>query len=407
MKALRNYLDKIKPNYEKGGKYEKWLPVFESFETFLYVLGDTTPKKGAHIRDAIDLKRVMSIVVIALIPAMLVGMWNVGAHYYASIGEQATLMESLGYGFIRVLPLIVVSYVAGLGTEFVFVFIKGKEIEEGFLVSGLLIPLIVPVDVPLWMVAVATIFSVIIAKEAFGGTGMNVFNPALVTRAFLFFAYPAQMSGDKVWVHGLSAGEGIIDGFSGATPLANAAAGSFDKFPTVFDMALGAIPGSIGETSFIAIMIGAAILLYTGVGSWKIMLSVFFGGLIMGAILNLGAAGELISTSEKAHEIGMGLMAAKSNPYLALPWFQHILLGGFAFGAVFMATDPATAAQTEKGKWIYGFLIGFIAILVRVLNPAFPEGVMMAILFMNVFAPLIDHYIVKANIKKRLKRAKA
>jgi Na+-transporting NADH:ubiquinone oxidoreductase subunit B len=404
MKALRNYLDKIKPNYEKGGKYEKWLPVFESFETFLYVLGDTTPKKGAHIRDAIDLKRVMSIVVIALIPAMLVGMWNVGAHYYASIGEQATLMESLGYGFIRVLPLIVVSYVAGLGTEFVFVFIKGKEIEEGFLVSGLLIPLIVPVDVPLWMVAVATIFSVIIAKEAFGGTGMNVFNPALVTRAFLFFAYPAQMSGDKVWVHGLSAGEGIIDGFSGATPLANAAAGSFDKFPTVFDMALGAIPGSIGETSFIAIMIGAAILLYTGVGSWKIMLSVFFGGLIMGAILNLGAAGELISTSEKAHEIGMGLMAAKSNPYLALPWFQHILLGGFAFGAVFMATDPATAAQTEKGKWIYGFLIGFIAILVRVLNPAFPEGVMMAILFMNVFAPLIDHYIVKANIKKTIKK---
>ena len=407
MKALRKYLDKIKPNYEKGGKYEKWLPIFESFETFLYVLGDTTPKRGAHIRDAVDLKRTMSIVVIALIPAMLLGMWNVGAYYYASIGEQATLMESFGYGFLRVLPLIVVSYVAGLGTEFVFVFIKGKEIEEGFLVSGLLIPLIVPVDVPLWMVAVATIFSVIIAKEAFGGTGMNVFNPALVTRAFLFFAYPAQMSGDKVWVHGLGAGEGIVDGFSGATPLANAAAGAFDKFPTVFDMALGSIPGSIGETSFIAIMIGAAILLYTGVGSWKIMLSVFFGGLVMGAILNLGAAGELISSSESAHEIGMGLMAAKSNPYLALPWFQHILLGGFAFGAVFMATDPVTASQTEKGKWIYGFLIGFIAILVRVLNPAFPEGVMMAILFMNVFAPLIDHYIIKANIKMRLKRAKA
>lgn len=407
MKALRNYLDKIKPNFEKGGKYERWLPVFESFETFLYVLKDPTPKKGAHIRDAIDLKRVMSIVVIALLPAMLFGMWNVGAHYYASIGEQATLMESLGYGFIRVLPLIVVSYVAGLGTEFVFVFIKGKEIEEGFLVSGLLIPLIVPVDVPLWMVAVATIFSVIIAKEAFGGTGMNVFNPALVTRAFLFFAYPAQMSGDKVWVHGLSAGEGIVDGFSGATPLANAAAGSFDKFPTVFDMALGAIPGSIGETSFIAIMIGAAILLYTGVGSWKIMLSVFLGGLTIGAIMNLGATGELIFSSEKAHELGLGLTAAKSNPYFALPWFQHILLGGFAFGAVFMATDPVTGAQTEKGKWIYGFLIGFIAVLVRVVNPAFPEGVMMAILFMNVFAPLIDHYIVQANIKKRLKRAKA
>ena len=239
MKALRNYLDKIKPNYEKGGKYEKWLSVFESFETFLYVLGDTTPKKGAHIRDAIDLKRVMIIVVLALVPAMLFGMWNVGEHYYASIGEQASLMESFGFGFIKVLPLIVVAYIAGLGTEFVFVYIKGKEIEEGFLVSGLLIPLIVPVDVPLWMVAVATIFSVIIAKEAFGGTGMNVFNPALVTRAFLFFAYPAQMSGDKVWVHGLSGGEGLVDGFSGATPLANAAAGSFDKFPTVFDMAIG------------------------------------------------------------------------------------------------------------------------------------------------------------------------
>jgi len=407
MKALRKYLDKIKPNYEKGGKYEKWLPVFESFETFLYVLGDTTPKKGAHIRDAIDLKRVMIIVVLALVPAMFFGMWNVGVHHYASIGEQATLMESFGFGFLKVLPLIVVSYVAGLGTEFVFVFIRGKEIEEGFLVSGLLIPLIVPVDVPLWMVAVATIFSVIIAKEAFGGTGMNVFNPALVTRAFLFFAYPAQMSGDKIWVQGLSAGEGIVDGFSGATPLANAAAGSFDKFPTVFDMALGYIPGSIGETSFIAILIGAAILLYTGVGSWKIMLSVFVGGLTMGAIMNFGVAGHLIGSSGEAHTLAIDLLASKSNAYLALPWFQHILLGGFAFGAVFMATDPVSASQTEKGKWIYGFLIGFIAILVRVLNPAFPEGVMMAILFMNVFAPLIDHYIIKANIKKRLKRASA
>lgn len=407
MKALRKYLDKIKPNYEKGGKYHKWLPVFESFETFLYVLGETTPKKGAHIRDAIDLKRVMAMVVFALIPAMLFGMWNVGEHYYLSIGEEATLMEKFGFGLLKVLPLIVVSYVAGLGTEFVFVFIKGKEIEEGFLVSGLLIPLIVPVDVPLWMVAVATIFSVVIAKEAFGGTGMNVFNPALVTRAFLFFAYPAQMSGDKVWVHGLTSGEGLVDGFSGATPLANATAGAFDKFPTVFDMALGSIPGSIGETSFIAILIGAVILMYTGVGSWKIITSVFAGGILMGVLLNLSAAGQLIFDSATASQVANDLIAADRNPYLALPWFQHILLGGFAFGAVFMATDPVTASQTEKGKWIYGFLIGFIAIIVRVLNPAFPEGVMMAILFMNVFAPLIDHYIVKANIKKRLKRAKA
>ena len=387
MKALRNYIDKIKPNFEKGGKYEKWLPVFESFETFLYVLGDTSPKKGAHIRDAVDLKRVMSIVVIALIPALLFGMWNVGKLHYASIGESPDLLTTFGFGFIKVLPLILVSYIAGLGTEFVFVYIKGHEIEEGFLVSGLLIPLIVPVDVPLWMVAVATIFAVIFGKEVFGGTGMNVVNPALLTRAFLFFAYPAYMSGDKIWIAGLSEGKGIVDGFSGATPLANAAAGAIDKLPSTFDMFMGYIPGSIGETSFLAIMIGAIILLYTGVGSWKIMLSVFLGGITMGLLLNT--------------------FATDTNPYMALPWYEHLLLGGFAFGAVFMATDPVTAAQTEKGKWIYGFLIGFIAILVRVLNPAYPEGVMMAILLMNVFSPLIDHYIVQANIKKRLKRAKA
>jgi len=387
MKGIRNYIDKIKPDFEKGGKYEKWLPVFESFETFLFVLGDTTPKKGAHIRDAIDLKRVMSVVVIALIPALLFGMWNVGYWHYASIGETADFWTAFGFGFIKVLPIILVSYIAGLGTEFVFVYLKGHEIEEGFLVSGLLIPLIVPVDVPLWMVAVATIFAVIFGKEVFGGTGMNVVNPALLTRAFLFFAYPAYMSGDKVWIAGLSEGKGIVDGFSGATPLAHAAAGAVDKMPKVYDMFMGFIPGSIGETSFLAIMIGAVILLYTGVGSWKIMLSVFLGGITMGLLLNA--------------------FATDTNPYMALPWYEHLFLGGFAFGAVFMATDPVTAAQTEKGKWIYGFLIGFIAILVRVLNPAYPEGVMMAILLMNVFAPLIDHYVVQANIKKRLKRAKA
>ncbi len=387
MKALRNFIDNIKPNFEKGGRYEKWMPVFESFETFLYVLGDTAPKKGAHIRDAVDLKRVMSVVVISLIPALLFGMWNVGAQHYASIGENADFWTTFGFGFIKVLPLILVSYIAGLGTEFVFVYIKGHEIEEGFLVSGMLIPLIVPVDVPLWMVAVATIFAVIFGKEVFGGTGMNVVNPALLTRAFLFFAYPAFMSGDKVWIAGLGEGKGIVDGFSGATPLANAAAGLTDKLPSTYDMFMGFIPGSIGETSFLAIMIGAIILLYTGVGSWKIMLSVFIGGITMGILLNV--------------------FATDTNPYMALPWYEHLLLGGFAFGAVFMATDPVTAAQTERGKWIYGFLIGFIAILVRVLNPAYPEGVMMAILLMNVFAPLIDHYVVQANIKKRLKRAQA
>ncbi len=387
MKALRNFIDNIKPNFEKGGRYEKWMPIFESFETFLYVLGDTAPKKGAHIRDAVDLKRVMSVVVISLIPALLFGMWNVGAQHYASIGENADFWTTFGFGFIKVLPLILVSYIAGLGTEFVFVYIKGHEIEEGFLVSGMLIPLIVPVDVPLWMVAVATIFAVIFGKEVFGGTGMNVVNPALLTRAFLFFAYPAFMSGDKVWIAGLGEGKGIVDGFSGATPLANAAAGFTDKLPSTYDMFMGFIPGSIGETSFLAIMIGAIILLYTGVGSWKIMLSVFLGGITMGLLLNV--------------------FATDTNPYMALPWYEHLLLGGFAFGAVFMATDPVTATQTERGKWIYGFLVGFIAILVRVLNPAYPEGVMMAILLMNVFAPLIDHYVVQANIKKRLKRAQA
>jgi Na+-transporting NADH:ubiquinone oxidoreductase subunit B len=407
MKALEKFIHKIKPNFEKGGKFHKFLPMFESFETLIFVPGHTAPKKGSHIRDAVDLKRVMFMVVLALVPALLFGMWNVGNFYYLSVGEEATILEKFGFGLLKVLPLVLVSYIAGLGTEFVFVYLKGKEIEEGFLVSGLLIPLIVPVDVPLWMVAVATIFSVVIAKEAFGGTGMNIFNPALVTRAFLFFAYPAQMSGDKIWIHGLTKGEGIVDGFSGATPLANAAAGAFDKFPTVFDMVLGAIPGSIGETSIIAIMLGALIILYTGVGSWKIMLSVFAGGLTMGIVLNLAATGSLIHDSQTAYKLGQELLAAKSNPYLALPWFQHLLLGGFAFGAVFMATDPVTGAQTETGKWIYGFLIGVVAILVRVLNPAFPEGMMMAILLMNLFAPLIDHYVVKANITKRLKRARA
>ena len=392
MKALKNYIEKIKPRFEKGGKWHKWLPVFESFETFLFVSAKTTPAKGTHIRDAVDLKRVMSIVVIALIPALLFGMWNVGYQHYLSTGTEATFFEKFGFGFLKVLPLILVSYIAGLGTEFIFVYIKGKEIEEGFLVSGMLIPLVMPVDVPLWMVAVATIFAVVFGKEAFGGTGMNIVNPALLARAFLFFSYPSKMSGDKVWIAGLNSGNHIVDGFSGATPMANAAqaTGSLDAFHahySISDLFFGFIPGSIGETSKLAVLVGAIILLYTGVASWRIIFSAVFGGLFMGLILNI--------------------FATETNVYMSMPFYYHLLLGGFAFGIVFMATDPVSSAQTNKGKWIYGFLIGVFAILIRVLNPAYPEGVMLAILLMNVFAPLIDHYVVQANISKRLKRIKA
>ncbi|MCF8370779.1 MAG: NADH:ubiquinone reductase (Na(+)-transporting) subunit B [Bacteroidales bacterium] len=385
MNGLRKLVDNIKPNFEKGGKFEKLHSTFEAFETFLFVPNKVT-FKGSHIRDNMDMKRAMSVVVMALIPALLFGMWNTGYQHALSTGQEYTLMEAFWFGFLKILPIIIVSYVAGLGVEFIFAQIRHHEVNEGFLVSGMLIPLIVPVDVPLWMVAVATIFAVVIGKEVFGGTGMNIVNPALTARAFLFFAYPSHMSGDKVWIEGMAGGEGIVDGFSGATPLANAASGLMDKLPSTWDMFLGIIPGSIGETSTLAILLGAIFLLYTGVGSWKIMLSFFAGGLAMGLILNG--------------------FATDTNPYMALPAYQHLLLGGFAFGGIFMATDPVTAAQTERGKWIYGFLTGFIAILVRVLNPAYPEGVMLAILLMNVFAPLIDYYIIQGNIKRRLKRAK-
>ncbi|MCK4663929.1 MAG: NADH:ubiquinone reductase (Na(+)-transporting) subunit B [Bacteroidales bacterium] len=392
MKFLRNYINKIKPNFEKGGKFAKLQSTFEAFESFLYV-PDKVTTQGSHIRDSIDMKRTMSIVVIALIPALLFGMWNVGYQHSLSIGQNGTLWELFYYGFLKVLPIIIVSYVAGLGVEFIFAQIRGHEVNEGFLVSGMLIPLILPVDTPLWMVAVATIFAVIIGKEVFGGTGMNIVNPALVARAFLFFAYPSKMSGDKIWISELESGQNIIDGFSGATPLAEAAAmanpehlAQFHQHYSIADMFFGFIPGSIGETSTLAILIGAAILLFTGIGSWKIMFSVFIGGTAMGLILTN--------------------FASTTNLYMSIPFYEHLLLGGFAFGAIFMATDPVTAAQTEKGKWIYGFLIGFIAILVRVLNPAYPEGMMLAILLMNVFSPLIDHYVVRGNIKKRLKRQK-
>ena len=381
MKSLRKFVDKIKPHFSKGGKFAKLHSTFEAFESFLFVPNRVTTK-GSHIRDALDMKRAMSVVVAAAVPALLFGMWNTGYQHNLSIGMEATIWENFVFGFLKVLPIIVVSYVVGLGIEFAVAQIRGHEVNEGFLVSGFLIPLVVPVDVPLWMVALATAFAVIIGKEVFGGTGMNILNPALTARAFLFFAYPGWMSGDTVWIQGLTSGEGVIDGFSGATPLANAAAGLFEKLPSTWEMFLGTIPGSIGETSVIAILIGAVILVATGIGSWKIMFSMTAGGLAMGFLFNAFAV----------------------NPFMEIPAWHHLIMGGFAFGAVFMATDPVTAAQTERGKWIYGFLTGIFAVLIRVINPAYPEGVMLAILLMNVFAPLIDHYVIEANIKKRGRR---
>ena len=382
MKSLRKKVDKIQPHFEKGGRFGMLHSTFEAFETFLFV-PDTVTVHGAHIRDSKDMKRTMIIVVLAMVPALLFGMWNVGYQHFLATGTEADFWQTFVYGFLQVLPIIIVSYVSGLAVEFAFAQIRGHEVNEGFLVTGMLIPLVVPVDVPLWMVAVATIFAVIIGKEAFGGTGMNILNPALTARAFLFFAYPVYMSGDFVWISGLMEGEGIVDGFSGATPLANAALGNVEAIPSSMEMFLGTIPGSIGETSTLAILLGAAILWFTGVGSMKIMLSVFIGGMTMGLLLNAFAV----------------------NPLMEIPAWEHLIMGGFAFGAVYMATDPVTATQTEKGKYIYGFLVGFLAILIRVLNPAFPEGMMLAILFMNVFAPLIDHNIIQGNIKRRIKRA--
>ncbi|MDX9725518.1 MAG: NADH:ubiquinone reductase (Na(+)-transporting) subunit B [Bacteroidales bacterium] len=383
MNFLREKLDKLKPQFTKGGKFEKLQSVFEGFETFMFV-PDKVTFKGSHIRDSIDMKRTMTVVIIALIPALLFGCYNTGLQHFRSTGMEPALLQAAWYGFLRILPLIIVSYVVGLGIEFIAAQIRGHEINEGYLVTGLLIPLIMPVDVPLWMLALAVAFSVILGKEVFGGTGMNIFNPALLARAFLFFSYPGWMTGDMVWTDGLLAGKNIVDGFSGATPLALSAAGEISRLPSFMEMFIGTIPGSIGETSTLAILIGAAILVITGVGSWKIMLGVFGGGLSMGLLLN----------------------ALSTNSYMELPFYYHFVMGGFAFGAVFMATDPVSGSQTEKGKWIYGFLIGVFSVILRVLNPAYPEGVMLAILLMNVFAPLIDYYVVQSNIKRRLKRAK-
>ena len=382
MKILKNILESVKPHFQKGGKLEKMYPAYDAFETFLFV-PDHTTHIGSHIRDAIDLKRTMAFVVLSLLPCIIFGLWNIGDQYHLAVGKEANFFQNFIFGFWKFLPLLIVSYGVGLTIEFAFAVYRGHQVNEGYLVSGMLIPLIMPVDVPLWMLAISVIFAVIIGKEVFGGTGMNILNPALTARAFLFFAYPSYMSGDKVWVHGA-----LTDGYSGETILGVLAANntSWDSLLwNSYDAIMGFVPGSIGETSFIAILLGALFLIYTGVGSWRIILSTFLGGYITALLFNLWGMNVLMNT----------------------PAHVHLLIGGFAFGAVFMATDPVTASQTNKGKIIYGLLVGFFAIVIRVFNPAYPEGMMLAILLMNVFAPLIDHYVVGANVKKRLKRVKS
>ena len=381
MKLFKNILSSVKPHFESGGKLEKLYPAYDAFETFLFV-PDHTTHRGTHIKDAIDLKRTMAFVVLAMLPCILFGMWNIGDQYYNALNVDATVLENLIFGFWKFLPLLIVSYAVGLTVEFAFAISRGHSVNEGYLVSGMLIPLIMPVDVPLWMLAVSVVFAVVIGKEVFGGTGMNILNPALTARAFLFFAYPSYMSGDKVWVHGAS-----VDGYSGETILGALAANTQNWNSLLWnatDALYGFIPGSVGETSFIAILLGAAILIFSGIGSWRIILFTFLGGYLTALLFNFWGVNALMST----------------------PAHIHLIIGGFAFGAVFMATDPVTATQTNQGKIIYGLLVGFFAIVIRVFNPAYPEGMMLAILFMNVFAPLIDHYIIESNIKKRLGRSK-
>ena len=380
MSFIKNYIDKIRPDFEPGGKLHAFRSVFDGFETFLYV-PNTTSKSGASIHDSIDSKRIMSMVVIALIPALLFGMYNVGYQNYKAAGVDGTFLELFIYGALAVIPKILVSYIVGLGIEFAWAQWKGEEIQEGYLVSGIIIPMILPVGCPLWVIVIAVAFAVIFGKEIFGGTGMNIFNVALLARAFLFFAYPTKMSGDSVWVSKDSIfglGNTLPDTFTMATPLGEMAQG---KMPTAscMDSFLGLIPGSIGETSVIAIAIGAVILLWAGIASWKTMLSVFVGGGVMAVIFQ----------------------AAGMTP---VEWYEHLVLGGFCFGAVFMATDPVTSARTETGKYIYGVIIGALAVIIRVMNPGFPEGMMLAILFGNMMAPTIDYFVVQADINKRLKR---
>lgn len=371
----------MRPKFEEGGKLHAFHSLFDAMDTFFYTPEQTTVS-GCHIRDAVDNKRTMFTVIIALIPALLFGMYNIGYQHYLSLGQVSCYCDNfwgnLGYGFLKILPMLLVSYIVGLGIECIFAQIRKHEVSEGYFVTGMLIPLICPPDVPLWQLAIAVAFAVIIGKEVFGGTGYNFLNPALVARAFLFFSYPSQMSGDTVWI----AEQG--DAISGATPLGEMLAGGVTPHASELDMFLGFIPGSVGETSVIAILIGAVILLVTGIASWRIMLSIFAGGAAMGLVFNMIGA----------------------NPYMEMPFYYHFLIGGFMFGAVFMATDPVTAAQTNIGKYIYGALIGIMAVLIRVLNPAYPEGMMLSILLLNVFAPLIDYYVVDANIRRRAKRAK-
>lgn len=382
MKALRQYLDRIKPNFEKGGKLHAFQSIFDGLETFLFV-PNTTSKVGTHIHDSIDSKRIMSMVVIAALPALLFGMYNVGYQNYLLAGKlaEASFFNVFFFGFLAVIPKVLVSYIIGLGIEFAWAQWKHEEIQEGFLVTGILIPLIIPVNCPLWILAIAVAFSVIICKEIFGGTGMNIFNPALCARAFLFFSYPSKMTGDSVWVATnsiLGFGNDLPDGFTAATPLGEIGVGA-DVPYTVTDMITGFIPGSIGETSVIAIAIGAIILLWTGIASWRTMGSVFAGGIITAVIFN-------------------------SLDMTPISWYEHIVLGGFCFGAVFMATDPVTSARTSFGQYVYGALIGAMAIIIRVMNPGYPEGMMLAILFANMLAPLIDYCVVQTNINKRMKR---
>ena len=380
MSLLRNYLNKIKPNFEEGGKLHALRSVFDGFETFLYVPNKTS-RTGTNIHDAIDSKRIMSIVVIALLPALLFGMYNIGYQNYAAAGAEGTFFDMFMLGLFAVLPKLLVSYIVGLGIEFVWAQWKGEEIQEGYLVSGIIIPMILPVGCPLWAIAIAVAFAVILGKEVFGGTGMNIFNVALLARAFLFFSYPTKMSGDAVWVQTdsiLGFGNTLPDAYTCATPLGEIAQGGIPS-ASLMDSILGFIPGSIGETSVVAIAIGAIILLWTGIASWKTMLSVFLSGSVMAWVFQL--------TGQSAVE-----------------WYQHIVIGGFCFGAVFMATDPVTSARTETGKWIYGALIGALAVIIRVMNPGYPEGMMLAILFGNMIAPTIDYFVVQANINKRLKR---
>lgn len=372
--------------FERGGKFGFLHSSIDAFDTFLRVPGTVT-SKGSHVRDAVDLKRIMIIVVVALIPAALFGMWNVGYQHGLATGQSFGLFQNFWYGFLKVLPLYLVAYIVGLGIEFASAQIRNEEVNEGYLVSGMLIPLIVPVDVPLWTLAIAVAFAVLFGKEVFGGTGMNFLNPALLCRAFLFFAYPSKMSGSSVWVS-LKGGESLIDGATGATPLSFASEGldamnnaGVQYGMSAWDMFAGLVPGSVGETSVIAILIGAVILLWTGVASWKIMVSSVAGALFVGWLGNFFGV-------------------------TTVPAYYQLLMGGFAFGTVFMATDPVTSAQTECGKWIYGFLIGSLCVIVRLFNPGYAEGMMLAILLMNTFAPLIDHYVTDAAISRRAKKVK-